>query len=319
MKKIYTLLFPCALVGMLTASAQTNPVPFNLASGDYTFTAWDTEEPAGTYPANMAFHFTADPTAVNYNPLANGSQDYNCGYNLSSRPRINGLAENGISMIVTGSAQFNDCISGSATGARYTGAAVLGLNTTGRINIEVTWTGGTLSVSDGGGTTGSGIPRIFAFQLQYRIGTVGDFTNVADGVYITNVVDHSEVINSLLPAACENEPVVQIRWIYQQHSSTQEGAQGTRPKLRLDDITVTSDPDLTIGIDDNIISTLVAYPNPNETGIFSLSQPVSGRVVDLMGRVVVRVKTADVIDLSSEVSGNYFLHTEDGAVIRLMK
>lgn len=318
MKKIYVFIIS-GLVSAFAANGQTNPAPFDLSAGDYSFTEWSEQEPAGTFPANMAFHFTADPTSIAYNPLAPGSQDFNCGYVLTSRPRINGLGELGISMVNTGSAQFNDCISGSATGARFMGAAVLALNTTGRTNITVSWTGGTITVSDGGGSTGTGIPRIFAFELQYRIGTEGDFIDIENAEYVTNEVDHSEVISSVLPAECDNQAELQIRWIYKQHSSTLEGAQGTRPMLRLDDINVTSDPDLSTGIDDNIISTLVVYPNPNETGVFSLSQAVSGRVVDLMGRVVARVNDSNVINLSSELSGSYFLHTEAGAVIRLMK
>jgi hypothetical protein len=319
MNKIYALLFSSLVGGFSIASAQTNPTPFNLSSGDYTFTEWASTEPAGTFPANMAFHFTADPNGNNYNPLVNGSQDFNCGYSLSSRPRINGLGVNGISMITTGNPQYNDCTSGSATGARYAGAAVLALNTTGRTNVQVTWTGGTLTVGDGGGSTGSGIPRIFAFELQYRLGTEGDFIDIENAEYVSGEVEHSEVLTTTLPSACDNQAEVQVRWIYKQHSSTLDGAQGTRPQLRLDDITVTSDEDLTIGIDDNIISTLTAFPNPSANGRFRLSSKVSGGVYDIIGQRVVELTDSNIVDLSSKHSGHYFLRTDEGAVIRLMK
>jgi hypothetical protein len=318
MKKIYCFIFS-GLAAAFTVNAQTNPAPFNLASGDYTFTEWASDAPAGTFPTNMAFHFTGDPNGGSYNPLANGSQDFNCGYSLTSRPRINGLGEFGISMVTTGNPQFNDCTSGSATGARYAGAAVLALNTTGRTNVQVTWTGATLTVGDGGGSTGSGIPRVFAFELQYRIGTVGDFIDIENAEYVSGEVEHSAVLTNTLPAECDNQAEVQVRWIYKQHSSTLDGAQGTRPQLRLDDITVTSEEDLTIGIDDNIISTLTAFPNPSANGRFQLSAKVSGGVYDIIGQRVVELTNSNTVDLSSKHSGHYFLRTDEGAVIRLMK
>jgi hypothetical protein len=318
MKKIYCLI-SAFVATAFTLNAQTNPTPFNLSTGDYSFMEWAAEEPSGTFPANMAFHFTADPNGGTYNPLANGSQDYNCGYGLTSRPRINGLGVAGISMVTTGNPQFNDCTSGSATGARYTGAAVLALNTTGRINVQVIWTGATLTVGDGGGTTGSGIPRIFAYELQYRIGTEGNFIDIDGAEYVSNVADHSEVITTTLPEACNNQAELQVRWLYKQHSSTPDGAQGTRPQLRLDDITVTSEADLSTGIVTKVNSMLAAFPNPSENGRFKLSSKVSGGVYDILGQKLIDLKNTDLVDLSAKHGGHYFLKTDQGSVIRLMK
>lgn len=318
MKKIYVFIIS-GLAAALTANAQTNPAPFDLSAGSYSFTEWSIEAVAGTYPANMVFHFTTDPTGNNYSPLAPGTQDFNCGYGLSARPRVNGLNDLGISMVSTGSGQFNDCVSGTASGQRFMGAAVLALNTTGRTNVQVTWTGGTLTVGDGGGSTGSGIPRLFAFELQYRIGTEGDFIDIENAEYVTNEIDHSAELTTTLPTECADQAEVQVRWIYKQHISTLDGAQGTRPQLRLDDITVTSDEDLTIGIDDNIISTLTAFPNPSTDGIFTLSTAVNGTVTDMMGRVVTTISNGRSIDISAERTGHYVFRTNEGQVIRLMK
>jgi hypothetical protein len=318
MKKIYVFIIS-GLAAAFTANAQTNPAPFDLSAGSYSFTEWSIEAVAGTYPANMVFHFTTDPTGNNYSPLAPGTQDFDCGYGLSARPRVNGLDDLGISMVSTGSGQYNDCVSGSNSNQRFMGAAVLALNTTGRTNVQVTWTGGTLTVGDGGGSTGSGIPRIFAFELQYRIGTEGDFIDIENAEYVTNEIDHSAEVSTTLPAECFNQAVVQVRWVYKQHESSPEGAQGTRPQLRLDDISVTSDEDLATGIDDNIVTTLTAIPNPSADGIFTLSAPVSGTVSDMMGRLVTIVTEGRSIDISAERTGHYILRTDEGQVIRLMK
>lgn len=76
---------------------------------------------------------------------------------------------------------------------------------------------------------------------------------------------------------------------------------------------------VTVGVDDNIISTLTAYPNPSANGRFKLSSKVSGGIYDIIGQRVMVVTGSDQIDLSAKRGGHYFLRTESGAVIRLMK
>lgn len=62
----------------VVALAQTNPAPFNLANGNFTFNAWPAASAAGTYPASMVFHFTNDATANGYDITADGTGDFNC-------------------------------------------------------------------------------------------------------------------------------------------------------------------------------------------------------------------------------------------------
>lgn len=227
MRKIYTTLL---LLFCVKAFSQTNPTVFNLGSGNYSFTSWASSSAAGTYPANMIFHFTNDATAGGYNPNADGNADYNCGYNLGSRNRVNGLGTNGFSFIATSSAQFNNCASGTASSTRFMGAAVLGLNSTGRTNIQVGWTGRTISVTDG--------DRVFAIRLQYRNTTSGTWTDVPGPVqYVSGTAGSSAVVpTATLPAACENKANLYLRWIYIAIS----GTTGTRPEIGVDEISVTS-------------------------------------------------------------------------------
>lgn len=145
-----------------------------------------------------------------------------------------GKGTSGFSFVNTGSSQYNNCSSGTA-GSRFTGSAVLAVNSTGRQDIQVTWTGGTVTVGDGSPT-----PRQCRIQLQYRIGTTGNFTSVSGAEYISTTAGNSSTVGPYtLPSSCDDQPIVQIRWVYYL-SAVNNG--GTRPELRVDDITVSSTP-----------------------------------------------------------------------------
>jgi hypothetical protein len=249
MSKFYLTVFAViASVGMHMAQV-TNPSPYLLSNGNWTLTGWNSAVPSGSYPgngatgadvttgvvagiasANMTFQwFANEQTAV---PTGNAGSDYACPYNLGSRPRVNGVGANGFAFINTGSSQFNDCNSGAASN-KFTGAALLALNTTGMQNIQVSWTGGTITVSDG-----TPIPRSYTIQLQYRVGVSGSFTNLSSS-YTTGTAGSSSAIPAVtLPAACENAAVVHLRWVYYQNNA----GSGTRPQMRVDEILVSGSP-----------------------------------------------------------------------------
>lgn len=144
--------------------------------------------------------------------------DYTAAYNLGSGTRINGLGSSGISFVNTGT-------SGNL------GAAVVGLNTTGRNNMQVSWTSELLAQTDGN--------RVYAIRLQYRVGA-GSWTDMAGPVEFSSsgkaVGDTQNFGPTILPSECENQSAVYLRWKYYSVS----GTSGTRPRIRLDDITVTS-------------------------------------------------------------------------------
>ncbi|GAB4024697.1 hypothetical protein GCM10028773_47960 [Spirosoma koreense] len=164
------------------------------------------------------------------------SGDYGCAYNLSSRSRILGRNDLGVSFINTSSGQNATC---SAAGSTYPLGAVLALNTSNRSSIAVSWTAGTITPGDGNGTAAN--PRVWGLQLQYRIGTTGAFTNLAGGLYTSSTTAGSaQNFSSLaLPSVLNNLPVVQLRWVYYEMAP---GNGGTRPEIRLDEVNVTSQP-----------------------------------------------------------------------------
>ncbi len=199
------------------------PQPHDLALGPFAFTEWLSTEPAATYPSNMVFEQvgTADPG------LATDLESYwVLGYGYSSQSRVNGLGANGVAFINTGSTQ-------ALAGAGYLGSAIVGLTTSGRTNIQVAWTGGTVTPN----------VRVQGLRLQVRVGASGAFSDVLDEAsqpveYLRDTVaGHSTNFSAVrLPDTAENQPYVQLRWKYYWVS----GGSGARAQLRLDDITITS-------------------------------------------------------------------------------
>ena len=260
--------FRWGLVGLLlvlfgaghgpSAFGQTAMEPYPLAQGSYLFDQWSPAAPAGTYPPHMVFRqsSSADPSLA-----TDMDGDWSLAYNLSTRSRINGLGDDGISFINTGNMQ-------AAVGAGYLGAAVLALDTTGRSGINVQWTGGTPTPND----------RVYGLRLQYRVGSVGDFFDVLDGGGNASDYQRNEVpghVESLgpvtLPAAVDDQPYVELRWKYYHVS----GQSGPRAELRLDNILVFSGPGPTA-------STLA----------FDHQSPAVGQSGDVLPRLTVRAVDA---------------------------
>lgn len=203
-----------------TVNASLYPLAHDLSTGAYSFTEWDNASVAYTYPANMRlWRSSTDQVQLTQQPEGN----YEGAYNLTSASRINGLNADGLSFIATGS-----------TGAGYPLGAVVGVNTLGKENIEVSWLGGL--VTQGAGTP---LPREFGLRLQYQVGQSSDWTDVNGPIEYLSVgqVDgHSENFGpTVLPASCNNQSEVYLRWVYH-FIAANDG--GSRPNIRLDEITI---------------------------------------------------------------------------------
>ncbi|HLG03244.1 MAG TPA: hypothetical protein VI731_06590, partial [Bacteroidia bacterium] len=147
--------------------AQSNPTPFNLnTSGNYSFTSWASTSATGTYPANMFFH---QMSATRPTITATAQSNLGAGflYSNTDGTRIQGLDSDGILF------QNKNLPVNTGYTANKMGEAVLGLVTTGREQIQVSWTAETKS---------SGA-NVTAMRLQYRIGSSGaysDFSPISD-------------------------------------------------------------------------------------------------------------------------------------------
>jgi hypothetical protein len=229
-KNLLSVTLACAT---LFALAQSNPTPFDLSSGSYSFIEWSESSSAETYPNNMIFHeFAVQDPIITEEPTG----DWVCVYNIASRSRVVGLNANGVGFINTGDTQDSDarCQNGTNRGG-YVGAAVVALNTTGREDISLNFTLGIVSI--GSGTP----PRECAMRLQYRIGTTNSWTDVPGPIEYSSAGklagESQDFTNVVLPSSCNDQPIVQVRWKY--YFVAVNGG-GSRPMLRLDDVTISS-------------------------------------------------------------------------------
>lgn len=235
------LIFVAAMVNL---SAQTMPLPYDLSLGNYNLTAWNSTNPAVTYPPNMYFHRSAtqDPGLA-----VEMTTDYTGAYNLTSGSRFNGLGIDGLSMLNTGT-------SGNI------GAVVLALNTTNRNSLKLSWNSKIILQGD----------RIYVLRLQYKVGNALSYTDVTDAsgnpiqVYADkNLVggktgDITTFTNIELPLECENQPVVYLRWKYAYLSGS-----GARPHISIDDILVASENSIGVATNLKIANVIPSVPSSN--------------------------------------------------------
>ncbi len=259
------------------ASAQTNPAPYDLTN-TFSFTGFA----AGTttaYPTSMQGHkFAAEVTAS-----GTGTADlHNTGTNdvvLSANSALigSGNIRNeiglGISILNSGTNNF--------------GALVVALNTTNRTSVKVTFTAAQLTAPAAGATD-----RISAVRLQYRIGATGSFTDVAGTDYLgsnTLTLNAPQTFTNIaLPATCDNQAIVHVRWVYYLSSGTANG----RDRISLDEISITSSPAAAAPAI-TVTGTPLANFGTVVVNSFSTSQTLTVNAVNLTANVTVTAPNTD--------------------------
>ncbi len=212
----YALFVALFLTGV-KAICQTNPVPHNLSLGPYFLTNWPSLSPAGTYPPNMYFHTCSQDSNPSLGDPTTGN--YTGAYNVGTGNRFAGLDPSGIVM-------WNK----SKTPATV-GAIVLGLNSTGRTNLVVTFVAQAMAAGNA-----------YNLRLQYRVSSASAWIDVpgpVEFVYVSapSAQQNFSVNLSLATAnAVDNRPDLQIRWKYYYVS----GFSSSSNTLRIDEIGVVS-------------------------------------------------------------------------------
>jgi hypothetical protein len=74
----------------------------------------------------------------------------------------------------------------------------------------------------------------------------------------------------------------------------------------------------TVGVEELETSGLAIFPNPT-SGIITFSEPISGELMDVTGKVVLGFSLTKTIDLSKLDSGIYVVKTEGGSVHRVVR
>lgn len=201
---------------------QTNPTPHNLGSSNFSFTGFGVGTTT-TYPTSMQGHgFSSERTSANKTDVASSNIALSANSTAFTTSSIRNEVASGISLLSSGSANF--------------GTIVVALDATNRQDITLGWTCAEMSPN---GTNGNG-DRQNAIELQYRVGTSGSWTAVSGTTYQSNVSSTTfaspQTFSSIvLPTACNNEAIVQVRWLYYYVTGS-----GSRDRIRLDDITISS-------------------------------------------------------------------------------
>jgi hypothetical protein len=257
-----------------------------LFDGEFRFEYWSPDQPERSYPESMYFTQSEmddpkleDPVDEMYFIPEN---DYASGdvvgfpYNNSSRTRINGLGENGISFINTGR-------------GRDVGAAVVTLDATDTEHISVQWTAGTLRPNF----------RTYNIRLQVRSDPDGNWHDVLSDQgfpieYQRNDVEgHTEDFGPhFLPDSLNGLSFIQLRWKYYFTGVRLSGDGGQRDMLRLDDIIVRASRSTNISEPETIpkhFTIAQNYPNPFNNGtVITYNIPTEGyvqvKVFDILGR-----------------------------------
>lgn len=115
-----------------------------------------------------------------------------------------------------------------ASGSQAAGALIIAINTTGSTNIDVQWTARLILQQASWDNN---------IALQYRIGTTGNFIDIGTTSTFSTAgqaVGYNQTYLETLPAAAENQAVVQLRFIYWATA----GGSGSRDRIALDDISI---------------------------------------------------------------------------------
>lgn len=132
---------------------------------------------------------------------------------------------------------------GILSSATVDAALCLAVNTTGKVNILVTFDISTLRNTFNGTTE----TRRNNVELQYRVGnTNGTFTSLTGSIYRNNTTSQTTITTTprngvryqyILPVACENQSMVQLRWVQRDSVGT-----GSRPSFSIDHVIVCPAP-----------------------------------------------------------------------------
>lgn len=313
------LIFPLFCLLLSQAFAQTSPAPYDLSGGSYTFTQWDSTAPAATYPQNMIFH-TLGAQVPDENTPANG--DWACSYGQINGCSIRGLALNGVAFRNIGQSQAPACMANGTGTSIYVGDATVALNTTDCENIGISWIArmnSSFTYSDS-----TPVSRFYGIACQYRIGNTGPFINMPGDYLFTCNSDSvtykplgtSDTLTSILPDTCNNQPVVELRWIYHQ---TAQNAGGPRPVLNLDDINITRDIVTSLPKSVEPFKALAVYPNPAVTGKINLNKTCNFVVLDMLGHAISRPVWARDFAVDNLSKGIYFIKTNEGEIVKFIK
>ena len=288
MRIIYSIVLSMLV---LFSSAQTNPPAQALPySENFTTTA----HTSTVYPAGCIGWVTAAPSAAFTTAAPTGDRVLIAS---STATTNSGNVHN-----------YNGKI-GFLNNSSLDLSLAVAVNTTGQTNVAVAYDVMTIR-NPHDGTTNT---RVNEITLQYRVGITGTFTTLTGIEYQNNtttsigaVTTPQNVVNKtiVLPAACNNQAVVQLRW-----TSREISGGGARPSFAIDNIVVgTGAPDTTpptvttLSPVDN--ATLVPITSPLVITFNEAVQIGTGNILVKQSSDNTTVQTIDVTTSAVTIAGS---------------
>jgi hypothetical protein len=174
-------------------------------------------------------------------------------------------------------------LSSGTTSTDY--ALGLAINTTGASNVGVSFDAMTIK-NNSDGTSASNIE---ALVLQYRIGSSGAFTALAYNIEYQNIntaqtsgTNGQNIkvgLNAILPAACDNQPVVQLRWIIRNVTT---GTITSRPSFAIDNVSVGLSTSSNLGSTAFLPGDAISIPY-NANGVYNNGNIFTAQLSDATG------------------------------------
>jgi len=233
-KKLLSIIGMTFLAGISTLTAQTSPTPWSLNTlGNYSFTSFS---PAATsFPASMAIHqMSSNPVSLASTPVSDVPLP--CTQTQAARTNVWGLNVQGIGL------RSNPVQASAGYTNGTVGEVVVAVNATGRTNLQVSFKAGTYE-------QGTGQSSTWRLRCQYRVGSSGSWSELSGAPVEYTTVNMKDSVNMgpyTLPAAVDNQAVVQVRWVYYYVSGTWSVTNNRTHRAQLDDISVTSLPIVTL-------------------------------------------------------------------------
>ena len=165
------------------------------------------------------------------------------------------------------------------------------------------------------------------FVVQYRIGNAGVWTNIISVVDATDWIKGT-VSKTSLPKVCENQPLVQLRWLVASNTSVLLNTIAPVNSGQIDEITVVGDATLVgSGLSGNSVtsskrevkSDVQVYPNPTNSLLIvdvttEQPEPIHLQLMDITGKQVLECYLPEEtiyhhkkLDISAQTDGVYFL------------
>jgi hypothetical protein len=171
------------------------------------------------------------------------------------------------------------------------------INTTGYQSLKLN------SVQQSGGT----YPGPRDYKVQYEIGTSGTWTDIPGTTIVTaNNWTSSALSNIDIPAACNNQPSVSLRWIMTSDTSSAPPALViSTGNSKIDNIIITGTSSASV-ITEILPETFSFYPNPAKDAIYiNASLKSEYEIFSVDGKLLkegwVNARQIDVSDLSKGV------------------